>query len=161
MLSFLSFHLFISELIVVFRMALSSGEGHVQAEAEVAAVVLAADGAFTELEQFSYSSIGSELPAAVDEVLWDENSAACCRFSRKVTDSNIEAANALLEIALSSEFRKYSSFDFLLLCTKLLRWAGVRLRRVHISSFTLGSNSQCVLVSSIKAFCRQVSYYAV
>ena len=103
MLSFLGLYLFISELIVVIRMASLSGEGHVQAEAEVAAVVLAAEGALTELEQFSFSSMGSELPAAVDEVLRDECSAACCRFSRKVTESNSEAANTLLEIALSSE----------------------------------------------------------
>ena len=97
MLSFVSLYLFISELIVIIRMASSSGEGHAQAEAEVAAVVLAAEGALTELEQFSVASMGSELPAAVDEVLRDEGSAACCRFSRKVTDSNSEADNTLLE----------------------------------------------------------------
>ena len=112
MLPVLSLDLFISELFVVIRMASSSGEGHAQAEAEVAAVVLAAEGALTELEQFSFSSMGSDLPAAVDEVLRDESSAVCCRFSGKVTDSNSEAANTLLELALSSEFRKYSSFDF-------------------------------------------------
>ena len=49
MLSFLSLYLFISELIVVIRMASSSGEWRVQAESEVAAVVLAAEGALTEL----------------------------------------------------------------------------------------------------------------
>ena len=103
-------------------MASSSGEGHAQAVAEIAAVVLAAEGALTELEQFNFSSMGSELPAAVDEVLRDEDSAVCCRFSRKVTDSNSEAANALLEIALSSEFRKYSSFDF---CCCVLSYFGV------------------------------------
>ena len=60
MLSFVSLYLFISELIVIIRMASSSGEGYAQAEAEVAAVVLAAEGALTELEQFSFSSMGSE-----------------------------------------------------------------------------------------------------
>ena len=77
MLSILSIYLFISELIVVIRMASSSGEWRVQAESEVAAVALAAEGALTELEQFSFSSMGSELPAAVDEVLRE----FCCMLS--------------------------------------------------------------------------------
>ena len=81
-------------------------EGPSQADAEVAAVVLAAEGVLTELEQFSFSSIGSELPAAVGEALSGERFGTCCRFAGKVTASNNEAANTLLEIALSSEFRE-------------------------------------------------------
>ena len=81
-------------------------EGPSQADAEVAAGVLAAEGVLTELEQFSFSSIGSELPAAVEEALSRERFGTCCRFTGKVIASNNEAANTLLEIALSSEFRE-------------------------------------------------------
>ena len=55
--------------------------------------------------------MGSELPVAVEEVLLGERSGTCCRFAHQVTVSNNEAANTLLEIALSSEFREYSQFS--------------------------------------------------
>ena len=92
-------------------MSSTAQAGPSQTETDVAAVVLAAEGVFTELEQLSFSSVGSELPAAVEEVLSGERSGTCCRFARKVTVSNNEAANTLLEIALSSEFREYSQFS--------------------------------------------------
>ena len=78
-----------------------------QAATDVASVVLAAEGVFTELAQLSFSSVGSELTAAVEETLSGERLGICCRFAGKVTAANKEVANTLLEIALSSEFREY------------------------------------------------------
>ena len=40
-----------------------------QAATDVASVVLAAEGVFTELAQLSFSSVGSELTAAVEETV--------------------------------------------------------------------------------------------
>ena len=81
-----------------------------QAATDVASVVLAAEGVFTELAQLSFSSVGSELTAAVEETLSGERLGICCRFAGKVTAANKEVANTLLEIALSSEFREYPQF---------------------------------------------------
>ena len=81
-----------------------------QAATDVASVVLAAEGVFTELAQLSFSSVGSELTAAVEKTLSGERLGICCRFAGKVTAVNKEVANTLLEIALSSEFREYPQF---------------------------------------------------
>ena len=78
-------------------------------QADVASVVLAAEGVFTELAQLSFSSVGSELTAAVEETLSGERLGICCRSAGKVTAAN-KVANTLLEIALSSEFREYPQF---------------------------------------------------
>ena len=76
-------------------MALSSQEGPSQTESDVAAIVLAAEGVLTDLEQFRFSSVGIELPAAAEEVLTGESPWACCRFAGKVTAFSNEAANTL------------------------------------------------------------------
>ena len=85
-----------------------SQEGPPQTEADVASVVLAAEGVLAEIEQFSFFSVRSELPTAADEVLREGVSRMCCRFAGRVTAANNESANTLLEIALSSEFGEYT-----------------------------------------------------
>ena len=85
-----------------------SQEGPPQTDADVASVVLAAEGVLAEFEPFSFSSVGSELPTAADEVLREGVSKMGCRFAGKVTAANDESANTLLETALSSEFSEYT-----------------------------------------------------
>ena len=53
-----------------------------QAETDVAAVVVAAEGVLTEFGQLSFSSVGSEFTAAVEETLSEERQGSCCRFAR-------------------------------------------------------------------------------
>ena len=93
-------------------MASPSQEDPLQDEPDVSAVVVAAEGVLAEIEQLSFSSAGSELPAGVEEFLRGETLKQSCRFAGKVTAANVEAANTLLEIALSNEFRKYLYFPF-------------------------------------------------
>ena len=102
-------------------MASPSQEDPLQDEPDVSAVVVAAEGVLAEIEQLSFSSIGSELPAGVEEVLKGETLKQCCRFADKVTAANVEAANTLLEIALSNEFRKYLYISFFPIGFKSLR----------------------------------------
>ena len=102
-------------------MASPSQEDPLQDEPDVSAVVVAAEGVLAEIEQFSFSSIGSELPAGAEGVLRGETLNQCCRFADKVTAANVEAANTLLEIALSNEFRKYLYFPFFPMSLKSLR----------------------------------------
>ena len=40
----------------------------------------------------------------------------CCQFSRRLAEADSDSANALLEIALSSEFGKSSSFHYVFAC---------------------------------------------
>ena len=114
---------FFSDFFAVIVITSPAQEWPSQAEVEVAAVLLAAEGVLTELEQFSFSSLCSELPAVAEEILTGEKSRGCCHFTGKVTASNNEAANALLEIALSSEFCEYRRF-FLYFVRSLLCLAG-------------------------------------
>ena len=85
-----------------------------QAETDVTAVVVAAEGVLTEFAQLSFSSVGSEFTAAVEETLSEERQGSCCRFAGKVTATNSEVANTLLEITLSNEFREYFQFPIFL-----------------------------------------------
>ena len=80
--------------------------------------MFAAEGVLKDFEQFSFSSVGNELSAAAEEALRGESLEACCCFAGKVTASNNEAANTLLENKMSSDFREYPHFSFP--CTSLL-----------------------------------------
>ena len=74
-------------------------------EEEVASVVLAAEGALAEMSSLEHLSEG-DLQASVGALLEGGSQSLCCQFSQRVNATNVEAATTLLEIALSSEFRK-------------------------------------------------------
>ena len=63
------------------------------------------------------TSIGTDTEAALAEEAGRVET-PCCRFASKVTSSNQEGLEKLLQLALSEEFRKY--FILSLLC--LPRW---------------------------------------
>ena len=69
-----------------------------------------------DIEEMS-SSIGTDTEAALAEEAGRVET-PCCRFASKVTSSNQEGLEKLLQLALSEEFRKY--FILSLLC--LPRW---------------------------------------
>ena len=75
-------------------------------EEDVSSLVRAAEGAFAELSSLSRSTDEEELQASVEQLLERETDSPCCLFATRVTAANAEAATALLDIALSSEFRK-------------------------------------------------------
>ena len=77
-------------------------------EEEVSSLVMAAEGAFTELSSLDRSSDEERFAASVEELLEGETRLVCCQFTRRVNEANVEAATTLLDIALSSEFREYS-----------------------------------------------------
>ena len=76
-------------------------------EEKVSSLVMAAEGAFTELSSLDRSS-DERFAASVEELLEGETRPVCCQFTRRVNEANVEAATTLLDIALSSEFREYS-----------------------------------------------------
>ena len=70
---------------------------------------MAAEGAFTELSSLDRSSDEERFAASVEELLEGEARLVCCQFTRRVNETNVEAATTLLDKApLSSEFREYS-----------------------------------------------------
>ena len=75
-------------------------------EEEVASILIAAEGALAEMSNLEQLSDGEGFQASVDAFLEGETQSLCCQFARRVNSSNVEAATTLLEIALSSEFRK-------------------------------------------------------
>ena len=75
-------------------------------EEEVASIVIAAQGALAEMSNLEQLSVEEDFQASVDTLLEEETQSLCCQFARRVNSSNVEAATTLLEIALSSEFRK-------------------------------------------------------
>ena len=75
-------------------------------EEEVASIVIAAEGALAEMSNLEQLSDEEGFQASVDTLLEGETPSVCSQFAQRVTSSNVEAATTLLEIALSSEFRK-------------------------------------------------------
>ena len=75
-------------------------------EEEVASIVIAAEGALAEMSNLEQLSDEEGFQASVDTLLEGETPSVCCQFAQRVNSSNVEAATTLLEIALSSEFRK-------------------------------------------------------
>ena len=75
-------------------------------EEEVASIVIGAEGALAEMSNLEQISDEEDFQASVDALLKGETQSLCCQFARCVNSSNVEAATTLLEIALSSEFRK-------------------------------------------------------
>ena len=75
-------------------------------EEEVASIVIAAEGALAEMSNLEQLSDEEGFQASVDTLLEGETPSVCRQFAQRVTSSNVEAAPTLLEIALSSEFRK-------------------------------------------------------
>ena len=75
-------------------------------EEEVASVVLAAEGAIAEMSNLDPLSEEEDLQASVGALLGGRAQSLCCQFAQRVNATNVEAATILLEIALSSEFRK-------------------------------------------------------
>ena len=76
-------------------------------EEEVASIVIAAEGALAEMSNLEQLSDEEGLQASVDALLEGETPSLCCQFAQRVNLSNVENATTLLEIAPSSEFRKY------------------------------------------------------
>ena len=74
-------------------------------EEEVASIVIAAEGVLAEMSNLEQLS-DEGFQASVDTLLEGETPSVCCQFAQRVNSSNVEAATTLLEIALSSEFRK-------------------------------------------------------
>ena len=75
-------------------------------EEEVASVVLAAEGALAEMSSLEQLPEEEDLQASVGALLEGGVQSLCCQFAQRVNATNVEAATTLLEIALSSEFRK-------------------------------------------------------
>ena len=68
--------------------------------------MIAAEGALAEMSNLEQLSDEEDFQASVDALLEGETQSLRCQFARRVNSSNVEAATTLLEIALSSEFRK-------------------------------------------------------
>ena len=78
-------------------------------EEEVASIVIAAEGVLAEMSNLEQLSDEEDFQASVDALLEGETQLLCCQLARRVNSSNVEAATTLLtllDIALSSEFRK-------------------------------------------------------
>ena len=73
--------------------------GDLASEEDIASTVCGSEGNAMLEEELDSSN---ELVAEGN----DRSEAVCCRFSRRLKDADSESANALLEIALSAEFRK-------------------------------------------------------
>ena len=84
-------------------------------EEEVSSLVMVAEGAFAELSSLGQSSDEEELQASVDVLLEERTSSLSCQFAGRVNSTNVDAVTALLEVAVSREFRKSSSKFYLLL----------------------------------------------
>ena len=83
---------------------------------EVSSLVLAAEGILSEcvlaeLSSLSHSSDEGGLRASAERVL-EEGVSPCFRFAERVTSSNVGSEVTLLELALSTEFRKYYFYSF-------------------------------------------------
>ena len=74
-------------------------------EEEVSSLVMAAEGAFPQLSSLGQSSDEEGLQASVDALLEELTSSLCCQFAGHVNSTNVDAVTALLEVALSREFR--------------------------------------------------------
>ena len=75
-------------------------------EEEVASLVVAAEGASAEMSSLDQLSDEEDLEASVGALLEGEAQSSCCQFAQRANSTNVEAATTLLELALSSEFRK-------------------------------------------------------
>ena len=75
-------------------------------EEEVASNVRAAESALAEMSNLEQLSDEEGFQASVDALLEGETPSLCCQFAQRVNSSNVEAATTLLDISLSSEFRK-------------------------------------------------------
>ena len=75
-------------------------------EEGVASIVIAAEGVLAEMSNLEQLSDEEGFQASVDALLEGKTLSVCCQFAQRVNSSNVEAATTLLEIALSSEFRK-------------------------------------------------------
>ena len=78
-------------------------------EEEVASLVQAAEGVLSELSSLSRSSGGDDLAAGAEDVLAEGAVSVCCQFAERLNATNVESTVTLLEIALSTEFRKWLS----------------------------------------------------
>ena len=76
-------------------------------EEEVASLVVATEGALAEVSSLDQLSDEVDLEASVGALLEREAQSICCQFAQRVDSTNVEAATTLLEMTLSSEFRKY------------------------------------------------------
>ena len=123
-------------------MASSSQEGPSHHEPDVAAIVVALEGVLADIEQFSFSSVGGELPAVVEEVLTGGSSNPCFRFPETVTVANDEAANTLLEIDYPMNSVSTRIFVFWLFCNFV----------VYASVSMIGVSDAISCVKHVKGF---------
>ena len=73
---------------------------------EISSMIQAAEGLLAEVSSLSRSSGGDDLAAGVEDVIAEGDIPVCCQFAQCLSATNVESALTLMEIALSTEFRK-------------------------------------------------------
>ena len=73
---------------------------------EYSSMIQAAEGLLAEVSSLSRSSGGDDLAAGAEDVIAEGDVPACCQFAGRLSATNVESAVTLMEIALSTEFRK-------------------------------------------------------
>ena len=74
---------------------------------EISSIIQAAAGLLAEVLSLSRSSGGDDLAAGVEDVIAEEDVPVCCQFAGRLNATNVESAVTLMEIALSTAFRKW------------------------------------------------------
>ena len=73
---------------------------------EISSMIQAAEGLLAEVSSLSRSSGGDDLATGVEDVIAEGDVPVCCQFAGRLNATNVESAVTLMEIALSTEFRK-------------------------------------------------------
>ena len=104
--------------------------GDLPFDPELIALILNAENCYREVDEMSSSIDGSS-----DTVLAEGVVTAippCCQFSGRIGNENREGLSALLELALSSEFRKFTFFVVALFIDGLCLSLGVGVLTVAV-----------------------------